>query len=173
LDARYLRLGALIGAILVADVVTKRWALEALAHGHTVYALDGLLPLTLAFNKGIAFGVGLPSMGRWIIIVASVVILVVLTKLAREAEPGDHMRLLAIALVQAGALGNLVDRLRWERGVVDFIGPYNLGFMYWPIFNIADMAITCGAVTLGISLWREDVRASAAERSAPPALAKD
>jgi lipoprotein signal peptidase len=45
--------------------------------------------------------------------------------------------------------------------------------MYWPIFNIADMAITCGAVTLGISLWREDVRASAAERSAPPALAKD
>jgi signal peptidase II len=175
LDAKYLRLGALIAAIVVADVVTKHWALQSLAHGYTVYALNGLLPMTLAFNTGIAFGVGLPSMGRWLIVGASIVILVVLTRLALETKPTDHARLIAVAMVQAGALGNLVDRLRWDRGVVDFIGPYNLGFMHWPIFNIADMAITCGAVVLGISLWREDVAAEShrAESSAPAALAKD
>jgi len=174
LDPRYVRIGMIISAIVAADFITKRWALDALAHGHTVFALDGLLPLTLAFNTGIAFGLGLPSfMGRWLIIAASVVIIFVLARLAREAEPTDHARLIAIALVQAGAIGNLIDRVRWDRGVVDFIGPYNLGFMYWPIFNIADMAITCGAVVLGVSLWREDVRLSAAERSAPAALVED
>jgi signal peptidase II len=171
-DAKHARLAALIAVIVVADIITKQWALQSLAHGYTVQALNGALPLTLAFNKGIAFGVGLPSMGRWLIIAASVVILFVLTKLARETPPGDWPRLLAIGLVQAGAIGNLIDRLRWDRGVVDFIGPYNLGFMYWPIFNIADMAITCGAVGLGISLWREE-SAAAADPSRATALAED
>jgi signal peptidase II len=49
-----------------------------------------------------------------------------------------------------------VDRVRHTQGVVDFIGPLDLGFMHWPIFNVADMAITVGAILLGISLWREE-----------------
>jgi signal peptidase II len=55
-----------------------------------------------------------------------------------------------------GALGNLIDRVRWNKGVVDFIGPIDLGFMDWPIFNVADMAISCGAVALAISFWMEE-----------------
>jgi signal peptidase II len=127
-----------------------------LYHGMHAETLGGWVPLTLAFNRGIAFGLPLPSAGRWIIIVATFVVLAVLWDLFRRAEPGDWLRLTAIQLVTAGALGNLIDRVRWDGGVVDFIGPINLGFMYWPIFNIADMAITTGAVLLGISLWREE-----------------
>jgi signal peptidase II len=52
--------------------------------------------------------------------------------------------------------------VRWDGGVVDFIGPINLGFMYWPIFNIADIAITTGAILLGISLLREEAAAARA-----------
>jgi signal peptidase II len=172
-DTKYIRLGALILAIIVADIITKQWALQALTYGYTVHALGGALPLTLAFNKGIAFGVGLPSMGRWLIIGASIVILVVLTRLARETEVKDRVRLVAVGMVMAGAVGNLIDRLRWDQGVVDFIGPYNLGFMYWPIFNIADMAITCGAVALGVSLWREEAKVAAAGKAGSAAVARD
>jgi signal peptidase II len=155
LKQKLLPAGLVIGSIVFADVVSKRWALDALWHGMTLDVLGGRLPLTLAFNQGIAFGLPLPSAGRWIIIVASLVVLYVLAGLFREADRSDWVRLLAVQLVAAGAIGNLIDRVRWDGGVVDFIGPINLGFMHWPIFNVADMAITIGATLLAISLWRE------------------
>jgi signal peptidase II len=151
-----------IGSIVFADIVSKRWALEALWHGMPLDALGGRVPLTLAFNQGIAFGLPLPSAGRWLIILASLVVLYVLAGLYRDAERSDWVRLLAVQLVAAGAIGNLIDRLRWDRGVVDFIGPIDLGFMHWPIFNVADMAISVGAVLLGLSLWREQPEPAAA-----------
>jgi signal peptidase II len=160
-----------IAGIVLADIVTKRWALGALYHG-SAETMGGLVPLTLAFNRGIAFGLPLPSAGRWIIIGATLVVLWVLTDLFRRAAATDWLRLLAIYFVAAGALGNLIDRVRWGGGVVDFIGPINLGFMYWPIFNIADMAITTGAIMLGISLWREEA-ATASARRAEAAVAED
>jgi len=144
----------LIFGILVADIITKRWALEALSHGGTVEGPFGL-PLTLAFNKGIAFGLDVPDAGRWLLIVASVLVVGMLTVMFRHARPTDWIRLSSLSLVAAGALGNLIDRVRWERGVVDFIGPINLGFMQWPIFNIADMAITVGAGLLALTMWRD------------------
>ncbi len=70
----------------------------------------------------------------------------------------DPLLTTALGCVMAGVLGNLYDRLRWDRGVVDFIGPIDLGVMLWPIFNVADMAISCGAVLLAISFWREERR---------------
>jgi signal peptidase II len=152
---KVLSAGLVIGSIVFADVVTKRWALDALWHGMTLDALGGRVPLTLAFNQGIAFGLPLPSAGRWLIIAASIVVLYVLTDLFREADRDDWVRLIAIKLVAAGAIGNLIDRVRWDGGVVDFIGPINLGFMHFPIFNVADMAITTGAALLAMSLWRE------------------
>jgi signal peptidase II len=163
LREKLLPTGIVVGSIVFADIMTKRWALESLYHGMPTDTLGGLVPLTLAFNKGIAFGLPLPSAGRWIIIIATVVVLSVLADLFRRADPRDWSRLLAIQLVTAGALGNLIDRVRWDGGVVDFIGPINLGFMYWPIFNVADMAITTGAVLLGLSLWREEAAGAATE----------
>jgi signal peptidase II len=161
--------GSLLAAILVADILTKRWALDALAHGYTVDAL-GLVPMTLAFNKGIAFGIGIPDMGRWLVVAASIFVMIVLAGMLRDARHDDTGRIMAIGLVWAGALGNLIDRVRWDAGVVDFIGPINLGFMHWPIFNIADMAITSGAILLGLSLWREESAAAAAPQAQAQAL---
>lgn len=156
-----------IGSIVFADVSTKRWALDTLRQGTIIEGMAGL-PLTLAFNQGVAFGLPLPSAGRWIIIFATLLVLFVLSSLFLRAERTDWLRLLSIELVAAGAIGNLIDRVRWDAGVVDFIGPINLGFMHWPIFNIADMAITTGAVLLGISLWREESAAAAAQRVEAP-----
>jgi signal peptidase II len=156
----------LLSVIVGLDIITKQWALDTLAHGHSVPPLGGLVPLTLAYNEGVAFGVPLPSAGRWLIIGATVVVLWVLSSLFIRAERADWLRMVSSVLVASGAVGNLIDRVRWDRGVVDFIGPIDLGFMYWPIFNVADMAITVGAVLLGISLWRES---ATAPRAAPAA----
>jgi signal peptidase II len=161
--------GSILLLVLVADIATKRWALEALSHGMTVNGWGGFVPMTLAFNTGIAFGLDIPEAGRVILIAASVFVVIMLAGLFRTARPDDYVRLVAVSLVTAGAIGNLIDRVRWEGGVVDFIGPYNLGFMHWPIFNVADMAITTGAILLGLSLWREEAQAAASPVPLPSA----
>lgn len=161
----------LVGGILVLDVATKQWAYESLSHGGTIEAAG--VPLTLAFNTGIAFGLDIPSAGRWILIAASVFVVIMLAGMFHQAKENDWTRVVAISLVAAGALGNLRDRVRWDRGVVDFIGPIDLGFMHWPIFNVADMAITTGAIVLGFSLWREGSEAKAVAEAREAAGATD
>ena len=86
----------------------------------------------------------------------------------RQAHDRDFLRIVSISLVVSGAIGNLYDRVRWSRGVIDFIGPIDLGFWDFPIFNVADMAITCGAVLLALSFWFEEQeeRGNAAAASA-------
>lgn len=168
---RILLAALVVGSIVGLDIITKRWALASLYHGYSQDAFG--VPLTLAFNRGIAFGLPLPQAGRWLIIIATFVVLWVLVDLFRRAEPRDWLRLASVQLVAAGAIGNLVDRLRWDRGVVDFIGPIDIGFMHWPIFNVADMAITGGAIMLAVSLWREESAASAAAEQADGVTAKE
>ena len=140
----------LVGSVVYADIVTKKWALDSLVPGLIIEGFQGLLPLTLAFNQGVAFGLPLPSAGRYLVIFATILVLFVLTNMFVQARSNDWLRLIPIQLVAAGAIGNLIDRVRWDRGVVDFIGPIDLGFMSWPIFNIADMAIMAGA---GLLFW--------------------
>lgn len=156
--------GILVSSILVADLWSKSWALSALGDGTRMELLGGFLPLTLAFNTGAAFGLGIGDDSRWLFVPITILAVAFLGWLLWKAESRDYLRIVSTSLVLAGALGNLWDRVRWERGVVDFLGPVDLGFMLWPIFNVADMAITTGAIFLAISLWREDAEAQREER---------
>jgi signal peptidase II len=72
---------------------------------------------------------------------------------------------LAIALVAAGAVGNVIDRIRSEYGVVDFLD-IGLGVHRWPTFNIADIAVSSGAFLLALVLWQEERRELAAQAAA-------
>jgi signal peptidase II len=159
---KYIVFGLTLPTILVLDVLTKRWALEALEF-ESRELFGGLLPLTLAFNKGAAFGMSIGDDSRWFFIPVTAVALVLLGVLLKQADRRDFLRIISISLVVSGAVGNLYDRVRWGRGVVDFLGPVDLGLWLFPIFNVADMAITCGAILLAISFWFEerDERASA------------
>jgi signal peptidase II len=159
-ERKYLVAGGVAGSVVALDLVTKWWALQTLTPGRTVEALGGLLPLTLAFNRGAAFGLTIGEDPRWIFIPVTILATVFLTVLIHRAHAGDHLRILSASLVLGGALGNLYDRVRWDQGVVDFLGPVNLGFMNWPIFNVADSAITCGAILLAISFWLEEEETS-------------
>lgn len=157
---KHLILPGVLAAVVAFDVFTKQWALAALPRGRSVLLfeewLGDKLPLTLAFNKGAAFSISVGEYSRWFFLILSVLALILLLQLYREARNDDTLRLTSLALVCAGAVGNLIDRVRWDRGVVDFLGPVDLGFMRWPIFNVADSAVTVGAILLVISLFLEE-----------------
>ncbi|MEJ2542217.1 MAG: signal peptidase II, partial [Gemmatimonadota bacterium] len=156
---------SIVPLVLVVDRLTKWWA-EAVLPGNPREILGGLMPLTLAYNTGAAFGLGVGEDSRWLFIPITFVALILLGLLYRQALPDDRLRHVSLALIMAGALGNLYDRIFYPRGVVDFFGPVDLGFWHFPIFNVADIAITCGAILLGLSFWEEErqekARASAA-----------
>jgi len=147
-------------AVLILDILSKQWALHSLSLVRTEHPFGAWLPLTLSFNRGAAFSVSFGEASNLIFMVAAAVALVVLYRFYRSTPAHDHLKLVALALIAGGALGNLIDRvIRWPQGVVDFIGPYNLNLIFirypWPIFNVADMGITCGAVALALSMWRD------------------
>lgn len=151
--------------VILLDLATKQWALSALAT-RSGELFGGLVPLTLAFNKGAAFGISIGDDSRWFFVPVTFLALGLLAVLLKQAEREDHLRILAISLVVSGAVGNLWDRIRWDRGVVDFLGPVDLGFWDFPIFNVADIAITCGAFLLAFSFWMEEQAMAAREREA-------
>lgn len=137
---------------LALDVWTKRWALDALRPGETIYAWGGVLKLTLSFNRGAAFGLNLGPASRVVFIVFSFVVLGWLLLIFRRTPERALARQLGIGLVCSGAVGNLIDRVASARGVTDFLGPYDLGFMLWPIFNVADCYVVIGIALLVLSM---------------------
>lgn len=154
------------GAVLALDVLTKVLAEDRLLRAVAVPVLGDWFQLRLVYNPGAAFGLHLGPFSRWIFLVVAVVAVVVLARMSRTAPAGDRFRQFALGAVAGGAAGNLVDRLRSPRGVVDFFD-VGIGALRWPTFNVADVAVSCGAIALAVVLWREDARRDAASESAP------
>jgi len=158
--------GIALGVVLL-DLVTKQIAVAALAHA-PVPVLGEWLTFRLVFNPGAAFGIHVGAYSRWVFMILALVALIVLGSMVRQTRPTQWIRLTALALVCGGAVGNLLDRIRSPRGVVDFIDVW-IGAFHWPTFNVADMAVTCGAVTLALVLWHEGRHGgeTTAERAGP------
>lgn len=142
--------------IVIADVITKAIAVFSLVPQRIPHELFGdTVRFTLVYNPGAAFGLHLGEYSRWIFMVLTVGALFILGRLYRSTRDGDLLRTLAISLVCAGAVGNLIDRIRSAQGVVDFID-VGIGDARWPTFNVADMAVSIGAFLLAWVLWGED-----------------
>jgi signal peptidase II len=149
--------------VAIVDVVTKAAAERLLLPRGIPHEVWGrTLRLTLVYNPGAAFGLNLGPQSRWIFAALTMVALVILGRLYRTTRVGHTARTVALALVCAGAVGNLFDRVRSFFGVVDFID-VGLGDARWPTFNVADMAVSVGAALLAWVLWREDQEARADE----------
>ena len=148
-------------AVTAADVLTKALAVTRLVP-HRIYEVWGdWLRFMLVFNPGAAFGLNVGQYSRQIFVGLTLLALLILVRLYRSTRPGDVARVLALALVCGGALGNLIDRLRSVDGVVDFIDVGLGDATRWPTFNVADMAVSFGAFLLAWVLWEEDRNASA------------
>jgi len=154
------RFALVVFAIVALDLLTKLIAVRALPPYLGVPLMGDAFQLRLVYNSGAAFGLNVGDHSRWIFMTLSVAAIVVLISMLRTTRPGDWLRLYALAAICAGAFGNLIDRIRSARGVVDFLD-VGVGALRWPTFNVADMAVTCGAVALALSLWGEGKKGSA------------
>jgi signal peptidase II len=142
---------------IVLDLVTKLIAEATLLRTPGIPVFGDWFQLRLVYNQGAAFGLHVGPYSRWIFFTVALVAVFVLSRMSRSSPVGDRFRQLALGLVAGGAIGNLIDRVRSPRGVVDFLD-VGVGALRWPTFNVADIAVSCGAIALAISLWREDAR---------------
>jgi len=144
----------LVGIVLLTDCATKRIAETALSPAHVPHEFLGpIIRFTLAYNPGAAMSLSLGSYSRLGFSAFALLALTVLGALYRQLPRSSGLPAARLALVAGGALGNALDRLRSPRGVVDFID-LGLGAARFWTFNVADLAITVGAVLLAIALSR-------------------
>ena len=147
--ARRLLAATFLG-VLVADQLTKHWALLALQDGPT--DLVGSLRFKLAFNSGTAFSVGEGRGG----IISALGLVVVGALLVSVLKWPGRLPALAGGLVAGGAIGNLVDRV-FRDGGDGFLGGHvvdMIDLQWWPVFNVADIGIVGGAALLALLSFR-------------------
>ncbi len=167
------RFGAVVAVVILLDQAAKFAAEAWLPRVLGVSVIGDFFQLRLVYNPGAAFGIHVGAYSRWVFMALSVAALVVLGSMLRQTRSGDWLRLHSLAAICAGAAGNLIDRIRSPRGVVDFLD-FTFGTYHFPTFNVADSAVTCGAIALAVSLWSEGrhqpvgVRGSAPAPAAPP-----
>lgn len=162
------RFTVVVVVVILLDQVTKFVAEARLPHYFGLQVWGEFFQLRLVYNPGAAFGIGAGQYSRWVFMTLSIVALVVLGSMLRATREGDRLRLYSLAMICAGAAGNLIDRIRSPRGVVDFLD-FTFGNFHFPTFNIADTAVTCGAILLAMSLWNEDRQIAAAAAAATAA----
>jgi len=148
---------ALAGIVIVADFLSKAWVLATFAPRESVEVLP-FFNLVLVFNAGAAFSflAGAGGWQKWFFVVLALAISAWIVVMLRR-HPGDRLQSAALALVMGGALGNVIDRLRFG-AVVDFLDFHVAGW-HWPAFNVADSAITVGVLLL---VWHAFIHKEAA-----------
>lgn len=142
-------------SIVASDVITKALAVRGLDPRTPEKVFGDWLRFTLVYNPGAAFGLHVGNQSRWVFMALTIAALLILGRLYLSSRPGERARVMSLALVCGGALGNLIDRIRSELGVIDFLD-VGIGDARWPTFNVADMAVSVGAFLLAVVLWAED-----------------
>ena len=137
---------AFAAAVIVLDQITKAWMLYGLHIREVgqIRVLEPIFNLTFVLNRGVSFGLLTGGeTGRWLLTVFSVAVAGLLAFWATRAD--RRLLITAIGLIMGGALGNVIDRIRFG-GVVDFL---DFSGLYFPwVFNVADSAISIGVVLL-------------------------
>ena len=138
--------------IFFLDLITKNYALSSLIINHSI-SINNFLNFTLAFNHGAAFSFLSDAGGwqRWFFIIFSIVVILIITYILVKERNSQYI---AFSFVIGGAIGNLYDRIFYGY-VIDFI-EFHYNSFYWPIFNIADIAISIGIILLLYSMFAKE-----------------
>ena len=131
--------------VLFLDQLSKHLAAKNLILHRSVPIIKGIFHLTLIHNRGAAFGI-LKNQAPLFIFISLFAIILIYFNLKKSRDKENIVFNISLALILGGALGNLIDRL-FLGYVIDF-----LDFRIWPVFNVADSAITIGAILLGWSM---------------------
>lgn len=142
---------------LASDIISKTFIVENFGYFDKVDLLGGFVRITLVYNEGGVFGIFQGYKTMFLVISIVVLILMILYYIYEKHK--TMIFCAAMALVGAGAIGNIIDRLLPQRpGVVDFISIGIDGIYRWPTFNIADICIIIGAALLMVVLYQEEKR---------------
>jgi signal peptidase II len=154
-------LGAAV--IVVLDQITKAAIVKNFLLHESRTVIDGFFNIVYVMNPGAAFGflANMSETFRYIFftgITAAVILLIIYYIV--KSKPQNMLMVISLALIFGGAVGNLIDRIRFG-AVVDFLDVY-VGTAHWPAFNVADSAISAGAVLmiLGMIITREKMPSS-------------
>jgi signal peptidase II len=134
--------------VLSCDQLSKSSIINKLSLHQSIPLIKGIFHLTLVYNRGAAFGI-LKNQTPLFIITSLVAVVLIYLNYKKNREKKSFSYDLSLALILAGALGNLIDRL-FLGYVIDF-----LDFRIWPVFNIADSAITAGAFLLAYLMLKQ------------------
>ena len=152
--------------IIFFDQLTKLIAASSLIPSRPVPVIPGLFNFTLVYNPGAAFGLfsALPDAYRrfTLLVVSGLALVVVFRFIVKEARD-DRVAQAALAGILAGAIGNIIDRVRFD-AVVDFLDFY-VGKYHWPAFNVADSAISLGVCILVLRLFLAGRKEEAEQQS--------
>ncbi len=133
--------------VLALDQLTKFAAANTLILNNPVCVIKGVFCFTLVHNRGAAFGI---LQNQTLLFIATSIIAIVLIYLNLKKSKACGWYNISLGLILAGAIGNFFDRIIFGY-VIDF-----LDFRIWPVFNVADSAITIGAILLGWSILKSD-----------------
>jgi signal peptidase II len=164
---RYLVVTAVVIAL---DQFTKYAVSVRMQEGDEIEVIRNLFAISYTKNPGIAFGMLNNGDVRWLLVFISVAAVMVVFYYMMRAPASNRLLLWSLALLSAGICGNLIDRVRIGR-VIDFILVHYKDYQ-WPVFNIADTAITIGAAMMAIELFLtpQPDKATAAELGESPVV---
>jgi len=137
----------IVSAILILDQASKYIVAKNLTLGESIPLVGSVLQLTLVHNRGAAFGI-LKNQTYLFIFTSILAVILIYLSLKEHSQKNFSIYKLALSLIAAGAVGNLIDRVFFGY-VIDFID-----LRVWPVFNVADSAITIGAALLGFSILK-------------------
>jgi signal peptidase II len=167
--ARYLLLAFLGVTIVVVDQVTKYWIMQSMRLHESIPIIPNLFSLTYIRNPGAAFGLLAGSSNAFRMVffgITSLFALALLGTILFRLPEKDWVGQMSIAGILGGAIGNLIDRLRFGE-VIDFLDVYVESY-HWPAFNVADSAITVGVACLIIHFAFERKETALPAPETPP-----
>jgi signal peptidase II len=132
--------------VILLDQGAKYWVRSTLHINESVRVLGDYVRLTYIHNEGAAFGLSVGEHSSIVFLVLAVAASGLVLYLYLTTAASERLQRIALGLILGGALGNIIDRVRWNM-VVDFL-QVGVGGHYWPIFNLADSAVTVGAILL-------------------------
>ncbi len=141
--------------LIMLDQLTKYWVGASVSLHDSIPVINGFFNLTYVRNPGAAFGFlsgASPAFRYAFFIAVNIVAITLILSYIRKATMAEYRLILALSCIMAGAVGNLIDRLRFGE-VVDFLDFY-IGTLHWPAFNVADSSISVGACFLIWELWQ-------------------
>jgi signal peptidase II len=158
---KYLILSIISVVVLFLDQATKIFIDRTMDLHSTITVVENFFNITYIRNKGAAFGFLAESSFRLpFFILISIIAVIVIIGIFRKLRPEQKLTAVSLSLIFAGALGNLIDRIRLGE-VIDFIYVHWYEH-YWPAFNVADSAICVGVALLALDMLRDEQRKKSA-----------